>query len=56
VIAACRKCGELVEMTTEEACTPVWNCGPKDRVCMDCITAAEQEQQEKKKGTTTGRN
>jgi hypothetical protein len=36
VISACRKCGKLVEMTTEEAYTPWWQCAWYDRMCHDC--------------------
>jgi hypothetical protein len=36
MIAACRQCGKLVEMTTEEAYTPVWNCQWWDRICATC--------------------
>ena len=36
MIAPCRKCGKLVEITTEEAYTPVWCCSGFDRYCLDC--------------------
>jgi hypothetical protein len=36
VISACRKCGTLVEMTTEEAYTPWWQCHWYERLCHDC--------------------
>lgn len=36
MIAACRRCGKLVEMTTEEAYTPAWCCQWYDRLCRDC--------------------
>lgn len=36
MISACRKCGKLVEMTTEEAYTPEYQCTWKDRLCHDC--------------------
>jgi len=36
MIAACRKCGKLVEMTTEEVYTPAWCCTGPDRLCVDC--------------------
>jgi hypothetical protein len=36
MIAACRQCGKLVEMTTEEAYTPVWSCQWWDRICATC--------------------
>jgi len=39
MIAACRKCGKLVEMTTEEAYTPLWSCGKYDRICDECYMA-----------------
>ena len=37
MIAACRKCGTLLEMTEEEAMTPIWCCQGSDRLCMDCF-------------------
>jgi len=41
MIAACRKCGKLVEMTTEEAYTPLWSCGEYDRICRECYDEAK---------------
>jgi len=36
MISACRECGKLVEMTTEEAMTPAWCCQWFDRICASC--------------------
>lgn len=36
VLSACRKCGVIVEMTTEEAYTPWWQCHWYERLCHDC--------------------
>jgi len=37
MISGCRKCGKLVEMTTEEAFTPIWCCNELDRLCVECF-------------------
>lgn len=41
VLSSCRKCGSLVEMTTEEAYTPWWCCSWADRLCNDCWHASK---------------
>ncbi len=36
MLSACRKCGALVDMTAEEAYTPIWCCSESDRLCFQC--------------------
>lgn len=50
MISSCRKCGKLVEMTTEEAYTPEWCCRWSDRLCQQCYqeAAAKQHKAEQK--------
>jgi len=42
MLAACRKCGAIVEMTTEEAATPIWCCQGPDRLCVDCYKKQQE--------------
>ena len=50
IISACRECGTLVEMTTEEAYTPIWCCEGFCRLCNTCFR--KKKDKEKLKQST----